>query len=58
MLDAASDIWMEWSDVENCLQPLMASTIFDVPALDVSKATSTISTGLRTPKAPGFVQEV
>ena len=33
----------------NCLQPLMASTIFDVPALDVALA---VSTGLRTPKLP------
>ena len=30
----------------------MASTIFDVPALDVPKATLAVSTGLRTPKLP------
>ena len=57
MFDAASDIRIEWSVVENCLEPLMASTMLDVPAaLDVVKLTLAISTGLCAP--PPFVQEV
>lgn len=37
MFDAASDIRIEWSVVEKCLEPLMASTMLDVPALDIVK---------------------
>ena len=39
-------------DADNCLQPLMTSTIFDVPALDVAKVNLKVSTGLRTPIHP------
>ena len=38
--------------MENCLEPLMASTILDVPALDVVKLILAVSTGLRTPMPP------
>ena len=49
MFDATSDIRIEWSDVENCLEPLMGSTMLDVPALDVVKWALVVSTGFWTP---------
>ena len=35
MFDAASDIRIEWSVAEKCLELLMASTMLDVLALDI-----------------------
>ena len=35
--------------VEKCLEPLMASTMLDAPALDIVKLTLAVSTGLWTP---------
>ena len=46
MFDDTSDIRIEWSDVENCLEPLMASTMLDVLALDVVQLTLAVSTWL------------
>ena len=45
MFDAASDIRIDWSVVEKCLQPLMASTMLDVPALDIVKLTLAVGCG-------------
>ena len=49
MCDVTSDIRIEWSDVEKCLEPLMASTMLDVPALDVVIFTLAVSTGSQIP---------
>ena len=57
MFDITSDIRMEWSEVENCLEPLMASTMLVVLALDVVKLSLAVSLVLRIPMPPFVVQD-